>query len=141
VLADELTKKGRGSLFVENRPGAGGNLAYQLVAQSPPDGLNLLVVVDSLTVNPSLFRDACYDPTTAYAPVNLMARIPHVLVTHRNGPAKSFAQFMEIAKRDPNRLQVAISGFGSGGHLSGAVIQHETGRAGLSFLTAAALRR
>jgi tripartite-type tricarboxylate transporter receptor subunit TctC len=127
VLADELTKKGRGSFFVENRPGAGGNLAYQLVAQSPPDGLNLLIAVDSLTVNPSLFRDAGYDPATAYAPVNLMARIPHVLVTHRNGPAKSFAQFMEIAKRDPNRLQVAISGFGSGGHLSGAVIQHETG--------------
>jgi tripartite-type tricarboxylate transporter receptor subunit TctC len=126
VLADELVKKEHGSFFVENRPGAGGNLAYQLVAQSPPDGLNLLVAVDSLTVNPSLFRDAGYDPLTAFTPVTLMARIPHVLVTHRNGPAKSFAEFMDIAKRDPNRLQVAISGFGSGGHLAGAVIQHET---------------
>jgi len=127
VLADEMVKKGRGAFFVENRPGAGGNLAYQLVAGSPPDGQNLLVAVDSLTVNPSLFRDAGYDPVAAFAPVNLMARIPHVLVTHRNGPAKTFLEFMEIAKRDPNRLQVAISGFGSGGHLAGAVIQHETG--------------
>ena len=127
VLADELVKKGRGTFFVENRPGAGGNLAYQLVSQAAPDGQTLLVAVDSLTVNPTLFRDAGYDPVAAFAPVTLMARIPHVLVTHRNGPAKTFAEFMEIAKRDPNRLQVAISGFGSGGHLSGAVIQHETG--------------
>ncbi|MFT8245366.1 Bug family tripartite tricarboxylate transporter substrate binding protein [Roseomonas sp. BN140053] len=127
VLADEFVRRHRGSFVVENRPGAGGNLAYELVAQSPADGLTLLVAVDSLTVNPSLFAKVNYDPTTNFAPIVLMARIPHILVTHRNGPVKSFAAFMEMARREPGRLNVAISGYGSGGHLAGALIQHQTG--------------
>ena len=126
VLADELVKKNRGTFFVENKAGAGGTLAYQTVAQAPADGTTLLVAVDSLTVNPSLFPDVGYDPVANFAPISLMARIPHILITHRNGPAKTFAEFMRIAEREPGRLTVAISGFGSGGHLSGAVIQHET---------------
>jgi tripartite-type tricarboxylate transporter receptor subunit TctC len=126
VLAEELNRRNLGQFFVENRPGAGSNLAYAHVAQQPPDGHTLLVAVDSLTVNPTLYSRVEYDPVGSFAPVSLMARIPHILVTHRGSPAQTFAEFMHIAETQPDRLNVAISGIGSGGHLSGAVIQHQT---------------
>ena len=126
TLADELNRRGAGSFFVENRPGAGSNLAYAHVAGQPADGHTLLIGLDSLTVNPTLYNRVEYDPVNSFAPITLMARIPHILVTHPRSPIRSFAEFMRVAEAEPDRLNVAVSGIGSGGHLSGAVIQHQT---------------
>jgi tripartite-type tricarboxylate transporter receptor subunit TctC len=126
VLAEELNRRGSGQFIVENRPGAGSNLAYAHVAREAPDGHTLLVGLDSLTVNPTLYNRVEYDPVASFAPVTLMARIPHILVTHLRSPIGSFAEFMRTAEAEPDRLNVAVSGIGSGGHLSGAVIQHGT---------------
>jgi tripartite-type tricarboxylate transporter receptor subunit TctC len=126
VLAEELNRRSLGQFFVENRPGAGSNLAYAHVATQPPDGHTLLIGLDSLTVNPTLYNRVEYDPVASFAPVTLMARIPHILVTHLRSPINDFAEFMRIATAEPDRLNVAVSGIGSGGHLSGAVIQHQT---------------
>jgi tripartite-type tricarboxylate transporter receptor subunit TctC len=126
VLAEELNRRALGSFIVENRPGAGSNLAYAHVAREVPDGHTLLIGLDSLTVNPTLYSRVEYDPVASFAPVTLMARIPHILVTHLRSPITTFAEFMRQAEAEPDRLNVAISGIGSGGHLSGAVIQHQT---------------
>ncbi|MGG5818226.1 Bug family tripartite tricarboxylate transporter substrate binding protein [Falsiroseomonas sp. HW251] len=126
VLAEELGRRGFGTFVVENRPGAGSNLAYAFVAAQPPDGTTLLIGLDSLTVNPTLYARVEYDPVASFAPIVLMARIPHILVTNDRSPIASFAEFMRIAEAEPDRLNVAVSGIGSGGHLSGAVIQHQT---------------
>ncbi|WP_203076767.1 Bug family tripartite tricarboxylate transporter substrate binding protein [Falsiroseomonas ponticola] len=126
VLAEELNRRSLGQFFVENRPGAGSNLAYAHVATQPADGHTLLIGLDSLTVNPTLYNRVEYDPVASFAPVTLMARIPHILVTHLRSPINDFAEFMRIATAEPDRLNVAVSGIGSGGHLSGAVIQHQT---------------
>lgn len=126
VLAEELNRRSLGQFFVENRPGAGSNLAYAHVATQPADGHTLLIGLDSLTVNPTLYSRVEYDPVASFAPVTLMARIPHILVTHLRSPINDFAEFMRIATAEPDRLNVAVSGIGSGGHLSGAVIQHQT---------------
>ncbi len=126
VLAEELNRRSLGQFFVENRPGAGSNLAYAHVATQPADGHTLLIGLDSLTVNPTLYNRVEYDPVASFAPVTLMARIPHILVTHLRSPISDFAEFMRIATAEPDRLNVAVSGIGSGGHLSGAVIQHQT---------------
>ena len=126
VLAEELNRRGAGNFFVENRPGAGSNLAYAHVATQPADGHTLLIGLDSLTVNPTLYGRVEYDPINSFAPITLMARIPHILVTHLRSPIRTFAEFMRVAETEPDRLNVAISGIGSGGHLSGAVIQHQT---------------
>jgi tripartite-type tricarboxylate transporter receptor subunit TctC len=126
VLAEELNRRSLGQFFVENRPGAGSNLAYAHVATQPADGHTLLIGLDSLTVNPTLYNRVEYDPVASFAPVTLMARIPHILVTHLRSPISDFADFMRIATAEPDRLNVAVSGIGSGGHLSGAVIQHQT---------------
>ncbi|NGM19473.1 tripartite tricarboxylate transporter substrate binding protein [Roseomonas stagni] len=126
VLAEELNRRSLGQFFVENRPGAGSNLAYAHVATQPADGHTLLIGLDSLTVNPTLYARVEYDPVASFAPVTLMARIPHILVTHLRSPINDFAEFMRVATAEPDRLNVAVSGIGSGGHLSGAVIQHQT---------------
>lgn len=126
VLAEELNRRSLGQFFVENRPGAGSNLAYAHVATQPADGHTLLIGLDSLTVNPTLYNRVEFDPVASFAPVTLMARIPHILVTHLRSPISDFAEFMRIATAEPDRLNVAVSGIGSGGHLSGAVIQHQT---------------
>jgi tripartite-type tricarboxylate transporter receptor subunit TctC len=126
VLAEELNRRSLGQFFVENRPGAGSNLAYAHVATQPADGHTLLIGLDSLTVNPTLYTRVEYDPAASFAPVTLMARIPHILVTHLRSPISDFGEFMRIATAEPDRLNVAVSGIGSGGHLSGAVIQHQT---------------
>lgn len=126
VLAEELNRRSLGQFFVENRPGAGSNLAYAHVATQPADGHTLLIGLDSLTVNPTLYNRVEYDPVASFTPVTLMARIPHILVTYLRSPISDFAEFMRIATAEPDRLNVAVSGIGSGGHLSGAVIQHQT---------------
>jgi tripartite-type tricarboxylate transporter receptor subunit TctC len=126
VLAEELNRRNLGNFFVENRPGAGSNLAYAYVSREAADGHTLLIGLDSLTVNPTLYARVEYDPVNSFAPIVLMARIPHILVTHLRSPIRSFADFMRVAEAEPDRLNVAVSGIGSGGHLSGAVIQHQT---------------
>ena len=115
------------SVVAENHPGAGSNLAFELVARAKPDGLTLLVGSDPLTINPSLYRRIGYDPVRDFAPVIELVRAPQVLVVNPSSPATDLASFLEVAKRADGAMSMGSQGNGSIGHLAGAVLTQRSG--------------
>jgi len=98
---------------VQNRVEAGGTAGAAAVARSAPDGYTLLVIDDSHTVNPHLFRNLDYDAIADFAPVSLLARAPLVLVVNSHVPAKSVAALAQLAKAKPGLVTFATTGPGS----------------------------
>ena len=115
------------SVVAENHPGAGSNLAFELVARAKADGLTLLVGSDPLTINPSLYRRIGYDPVRDFAPVIELVRAPQVLVVNPSSPATDLASFLEVAKRADGAMSMGSQGNGSIGHLAGAVLTQRSG--------------
>ena len=127
VLAAELTKSAGLSILVDNKPGAGGNIATREMLRAPPDGHTvLLATLGMLTVNPYAMKDAGYDPRTDISPVCLAVDFSNVLVVHPNVPAKSLAEYLELAKR-PDGMDYGTSGVGSADHLAGELLKARSG--------------
>ena len=127
VFARHLTASLGQPVVAENLPGAGSNLAFELVARARPDGLTLLVGSDPLTINPSLYRRPGFDPVRDFAPITELVRAPQVLVVRNSLPALDFAQFLTLAREAQGRMTLASQGNGSIGHLAGAVLTQRTG--------------
>jgi tripartite-type tricarboxylate transporter receptor subunit TctC len=106
-------------VLVENRPGAGGNLAADAVAKSVPDGYTLLVSFSSHTVNATLYPKLPFDPVTDFTPISMIATVPSLLVGNPALPAQDLAALIALAKAKPNTLSIAIGGIGSSLHLAG----------------------
>jgi tripartite-type tricarboxylate transporter receptor subunit TctC len=106
-------------VVADNRPGAGGNLAAEIVAKAPADGYTLLMGnIGILAANPALYRHLTYDPTKDFTPVILVGDQPNVLVVNPAVPARSVAQLIGLARASPGRLNYASSGNGSPSHLT-----------------------
>jgi len=127
VFARQLTTSLGQPVVAENLPGAGSNLAFELVARARPDGLTLLVGSDPLTINPSLYRRVGFDPVRDFAPITELVRAPQVLVVRSGLPTQDFAQFLTLAREAQGRLTLASQGNGSIGHLAGAMLTQRTG--------------
>ena len=98
ILAAELTKSEGYSVLVDNKPGAGGNIATREALRAPPDGHSILFAnVGMLAVNPYAMKDVGYDPQADIAPVCLAVDFSNVLVVHPSVPAKSLAEYLELA--------------------------------------------
>jgi tripartite-type tricarboxylate transporter receptor subunit TctC len=106
-------------VLVENRPGAGGNLAADAVAKSPPDGYTLLVSFTSHTINATLYPKLPFDPVTDFTPISMIATVPSLLVGNPKLPAQDLAALIALAKAKPDTLSIAIGGIGSSLHLAG----------------------
>jgi tripartite-type tricarboxylate transporter receptor subunit TctC len=106
-------------VLVENRPGAGGNLAAAAVAKSPPDGYSLLVSFSSHTINATLYPKLPYDPVADFTPISMIATVPSLLVGNPALPAQDLAALIALAKAKPDALSIAIGGIGSSLHLAG----------------------
>ena len=106
-------------VIVENRPGAGGNLAADAVAKSSPDGSTLLVAFTSHTINATLYPKLPYDPVADFTPITMIATVPSLLVGHPKLPAPDLASLIALAKAKPGTLSIAIGGIGSSLHLAG----------------------
>jgi len=104
------------SVIVENKPGAGGNVATQQVKRSAPDGYALLVTSVAYAVNPSLYPNAGYDPFTDFIPVILGPSTPNIITVNPAVPAKNLQELIELARKTP--LSYASSGIGTTTHLS-----------------------
>jgi tripartite-type tricarboxylate transporter receptor subunit TctC len=111
------------SVVVENKPGASGTLAAAQVARAAPDGLTLLLDASSFAVNPALFDKLPYDPSTAFAPLAVLAAFPNVLVCAPSFEAKNLADVLRMARAQPGKLAYASSGNGSAQHLAGALFE------------------
>jgi tripartite-type tricarboxylate transporter receptor subunit TctC len=119
IVAERLTGALKQNVVVENRVGAGGNLGTRAVAKGEPDGYTLLLGhTGTISINPSLYTNAGYDPRKDFAPIGLIASMPVVLIAHRSFPAKTVADVIAIAKKDPGKLNFGTSAVGTGGYLT-----------------------
>jgi tripartite-type tricarboxylate transporter receptor subunit TctC len=114
-LADSLGQP----VVVENRPGAGSNIAAEVVAKAAPDGHMLFVFSTANAVNVSLYSKLSYDPVKDFAPVSMLASMANLLVVHPSVPAQSVRELIALAKSRPGQLNFASAGNGSTQHISG----------------------
>lgn len=131
ILA-EAVKDTLGTVIVENRPGAGGNIGVSQVAKAAPDGLTLgIATTASHGINPWLFKQLPYDPARDFAPVTQMLRVPNVLVMNADTAQRlniqSVADLIRYGKANPGRLNYGSGGNGSAGHLAGELFKNQAG--------------
>lgn len=132
VSARVITRKMSESLgvnmVVENRAGAGGNIAAEIVAKGNPDGYTLYwSSVGPLTVSPALGIKLPYDPLTDFAPISLGVQSCNVLSVRPNFPANTVPELIALAKAKPGQLNYSTQGIASTGHLSGELLRSLTG--------------
>ena len=127
VLAQKLAEVFRQTFVVDNRPGAGGNVAGEMAARSAPDGHTLIVVTPTHVVNPSLYRDVRYDALKDFTPICLLVHSQYYLSVANAVPAATVKELIALAKTRNPRLTYASSGIGSANHLSGALFTHMAG--------------
>jgi len=129
VLA-EAVKGSLGTVIVENRPGAGGNIGMSAVAKAAPDGLTLgIATTASHGINPWLFKQLPYDPVKDFTPVTQMLRVPNVLVINADTAKRlninTLAELVKYAKANPAQLNYGSGGNGSAGHLAGELFKQQ----------------
>jgi len=117
LLSEKLREPLGQPVVPDFRGGAGGNLAAELVAKSPPDGYTLLLTSGSIAISPSLFPRLGYDTMRDFTGVTLLATVPNVLVVHPTVPARSLAELVKLAKAHPGKLNYGSGGVGSGSQL------------------------
>ena len=112
---------------VENKPGAGNNLATEIAAHAPPDGYTVFLVNPANAINASLYKDLSFDFIRDMAPVAGFMRVPNVMEVNPNVPAHTVKEFIDYAKANPGKVNLASSGIGTSVHLSGALFMMMTG--------------
>src|SRR6185437_11624508 len=105
--------------IIENRPGAGSNIAAEVVVRAPPDGHTLLLVFSANAINATLYRNMKFNFIRDIAPVASIARVPNIMVVNPSVPAKSVPEFIAYAKANPGKINFATGGNGSPAHISG----------------------
>jgi tripartite-type tricarboxylate transporter receptor subunit TctC len=118
TLAVELSKGLGQSVYVDNKPGAAGNVAMAEVAASTDQHTLILGHIGTLAVNPYIFDKLPYDANKDFKPITLLAKVPSLYVVHPDVPAKNMQEFVAYAKRQPGKLNYGSAGNGSAGHLA-----------------------
>ncbi len=131
-LLAERVKDSLGTVVIDNRPGAGGNIGAEAVAKAAPDGLTIgIAAVATHAINPWLFSRMPYDAARDFAPITQMVRVPNVLVMNAETAQRlkigTLAEFIAYAKANPGRLNYGSGGNGSAGHLAGEMFKRDAG--------------
>ncbi|MCW5683663.1 MAG: tripartite tricarboxylate transporter substrate binding protein [Pseudolabrys sp.] len=127
AIATPMAAALKQSVIVENRPGAGGNLAADTVAKSAPDGYTLLVSFSSHTINASLYPKLPFDPAADFTAITKVATVPSLLVGNPKVPAQDLKSLIDLAKAQPDKLTIGLGGIGSSLHLAGEKFKLMTG--------------
>jgi tripartite-type tricarboxylate transporter receptor subunit TctC len=127
AIASDLTRSLGRTVLVENRPGAGGNIAADAVAKAAPDGNTLLMSFTSHAINATLYPSLPFDPIKDFTPITLVATAPAMLVAHPDFPAKDLRSLMDLAKAQPGKLNFAVGAIGSSLHMAGDAFKMRAG--------------
>ncbi len=130
-------------VLVENKPGAGSNIAVRATIDAPPDGLTLMMAANALAANPALYQPAPFDPERDLTPISLIGRVPVVIAANASAPFADIKQLIEAAKAKPGAIAFASPGNGSTPHMAvefferaaGITLQHVPYRGGAQALT------
>ena len=124
IIAKKLSDNLGQPVIVENKAGAGGNIATDLVAKAAPDGYTILLAsVGSMAITPHLLPKPPYDPLRDLAPITMAVVFPNVLVVHPSMKTNSLAEFVAAAKAKPGVINYGSSGIGNAGHLAGELFR------------------
>jgi tripartite-type tricarboxylate transporter receptor subunit TctC len=118
ILAEQLSQSMRAQFYVENRPGGGNIVGTEAVARSPADGYTLLVTASTLTINHVTYKKLPYDAERDFAPITQVVSLPNVLVVDPVLPARSLADFIALAKKEPGKLTYGSAGVGTNPHMA-----------------------
>jgi tripartite-type tricarboxylate transporter receptor subunit TctC len=124
ILAQSFSQILGQSFVVENRPGANGNLATDIVRRAEPDGYTLFYTSIGHATNPLLYKEARYDPVRDFTPIGQVLSAPNVLVVPASSPFKSVQELVAYAQANPGKLNFASSGVGASVHLSGEMFKY-----------------
>ncbi|HET7766640.1 MAG TPA: tripartite tricarboxylate transporter substrate binding protein [Burkholderiales bacterium] len=127
VLQPRLTEALGQPIVIENRPGAGGNIAAETVAKSTPDGYTFLIASEAIATNEFLYRGMAYDPYKDLAPVAKLADYPMALIVNPAVPAANVKELIALAKAKPGSLSYGSAGIGTSGHLAGELLNSVEG--------------
>jgi tripartite-type tricarboxylate transporter receptor subunit TctC len=127
LMGQWLSRRLGQQFVVENRPGAGGNLAAEAMLKSPADGYTLLMVPPAVAANPALYPNLSFDFIRDAAPVAGVVRVPNVLEVNPAVPVHSVPELLAYAKANPGKLSFASAGIGTASHLAGQLFNIMTG--------------
>jgi tripartite-type tricarboxylate transporter receptor subunit TctC len=124
VLAKALSEQLRQPVIVDNRPGAGGVVGTEYVANAKPDGYTILYGSSAtIGTNVSLYKKLSFDPVKSFAPIHSVVESPLIVVTNADRPYKTFAELIEFAKKNPGKVNFGSAGSGTATHLAGILWQ------------------
>jgi tripartite-type tricarboxylate transporter receptor subunit TctC len=127
-IGPKLTEAWGQPVIVENKPGANGNVGADFVAKSAPDGYTLLLTdLGGLVISASVYPKLPFDPARDFSPVVMVSYSPHVLAVHPSVRASSVKELVDLAKKEPGKLNFAISGIGGAPQLAGIEFAQRTG--------------
>jgi tripartite-type tricarboxylate transporter receptor subunit TctC len=124
TLGDELSKRWGQPVIIENRTGAGGTIASQVVAKSDPDGYTLVIVASGHSINPYLYKRLPYDTFTDFTPISLLGSSPNMMMVAATSPFKKVADVIAAARAKPGSLSYGQSGIGTSTHLAGELFKY-----------------
>jgi tripartite-type tricarboxylate transporter receptor subunit TctC len=134
LTGQSLSERLGQQFVIENRTGAGGNIATEVVVRAPADGYTLLLVSSANAVNTTLYDNLSYDFTRDIAPVAGLLRVPNLMVVNPSVPAKTVPEFIAYAKANPGKINMATAGNGTTTHMSGELFKE---LAGVNLVTVA----
>lgn len=128
VVALKLSEALKQQFVVENRGGGGGTIGTRLVSRAAPDGYTLLLGhTGTISINPSMYVNLGMNPQKDFAPIGLVASMPVVLLANPAFPAKTVADFIALAKKDPGKLNIGTSAVGTGGYMAAELFKSMAG--------------
>src|SRR3954462_13400903 len=127
IIANRLSEMWGQQMVIENKGGAGGNIAAQAVLNSDPDGYTVYICSIGHAINQFLYPSIGYNPVTDFAPVSLMCVYPNIMAVPNSSPDRSVPEFIARAKADPGKVTYASSGVGTSLHLAGELFKRLAG--------------
>jgi tripartite-type tricarboxylate transporter receptor subunit TctC len=127
IVSDQVASQLNQRIVIDNRPGASGNIAVELLAKSNPDGHTLLYSSNAIALSPGLYAKLGYDPIKDLAPVTEIGAGCLIFLVHPSLPVKTVQDFIDYAKSRPGQLNYASSGTGTSTHLAAVLFSHRTG--------------